>query len=384
MLALRFRSSQNVAAQFNKPPVPMWAVWAIPLLPAIAILIVSYTVHDVAYARSNSNETNQSCQFDHSSAAGILVDIVCFQAPLIVITFANVYMYVRGLSSLHNAPHSVIARQMKRAGGYLAVLLIVWFPNIGYNLLVTCDSTDEQYDNFLVLTIILQASQGFLNTCVYVYSNRTMMKWLRSNLICVRFTRPRFLSTNSTAARGISIDKHVENGWRGESKGGNGGEEHKRSGSELGSINEGDENANEGDDEDDDFYDDTQWLPSPKASFSGDTARASRTTDVEDPNQVLNVLVQTRPDGSSVNSDNSHSSKSANSMLSTGTRKSILIPEKSVKNIDAKSKRNSAHYYPDVDSEKFVRFGRTETRTISERTSSTRGSELEQKLANYL
>ena len=44
--------------------------------------------------------------------------------------------------------------------------------------------------------------------------------------------------------------------------------EHKRSGSELGAINEGDENANEGDgDEDDDFYDDTQWLPSPKASF---------------------------------------------------------------------------------------------------------------------
>ncbi len=159
MLALRFRSSQNVAAQFNKPPIPMWAVWAIPLLPAIAILVVSYSVHDVAYARSNSNETNQSCQFDHSSAAGILVDIVCFQAPLIVITFANIYMYARGLSSLHNAPHSVIARQMKRAGGYLAVLLIVWFPNIGYNLLVTCDSTDEQYDNFLVLTIILQASQ---------------------------------------------------------------------------------------------------------------------------------------------------------------------------------------------------------------------------------
>jgi len=159
MLALRFRSSQNVAAQFNKPPIPMWAVWVIPLLPAIVILVVSYTVHDVAYARSNSNETNQSCQFDHSSAAGILVDIVCFQAPLIVITFANIYMYARGLSSLHNAPHSVIARQMKRAGGYLAVLLIVWFPNIGYNLLVTCDSTDEQYDNFLVLTIILQASQ---------------------------------------------------------------------------------------------------------------------------------------------------------------------------------------------------------------------------------
>lgn len=42
--------------------------------------------------------------------------------------------------------------------------------------------------------------------------------------------------------------------------------EHKRSGSELGAIHEGDENVNEGE-EDEDFYDDTQWLPSPKASF---------------------------------------------------------------------------------------------------------------------
>lgn len=159
MLALRFRSSQNVAAQFNKPPVPMWAVWAIPLVPAIATLVTTFAVEDVTDARNDGNETNQSCQFNHSSPAGILVDIICFQAPLIAITFVNVYMYVRGLLALKNAPQSVIARQIKRAGGYLAVLLIVWVPNIGYNLLVICDDTNEQYDNFLVLTIILQASQ---------------------------------------------------------------------------------------------------------------------------------------------------------------------------------------------------------------------------------
>ena len=36
----------------------------------------------------------------------------------------NIYTYMKGLLALHNAPHSVIARQMKRAGGYLMVLLV--------------------------------------------------------------------------------------------------------------------------------------------------------------------------------------------------------------------------------------------------------------------
>lgn len=159
MLALRFRSSQNVAAQFNKPPVPLWAVWVIPLVPAIVMLGASVSLPDVTDARTNSNDTNQSCQFDHSSAGGILIDILCFQAPLIAMMFVNLYTYARGLAALKNSPHSVIARQMRRAGGYIAVLLIVWVPNIAYNLLVIGDSSDEQYDNFLVLTVMLSAGQ---------------------------------------------------------------------------------------------------------------------------------------------------------------------------------------------------------------------------------
>ena len=184
--------------------------------------------------------------------------------------------------------------------------------------------------------------QGFLNTCVYVYSNRTMMKWLRSNLVCVRFTRPRFISTSTTGPR-HSIDRHVENGWRGE-----GGE----------AAGEGEEKAPESttDSEVDDLDDDTEWLstPSKPARKTFQPTEGSAEAEREDPHQVVNVLVTTRAEG-----ENSYSSKSQNSAMSSNTnRKSILIPEKSVKNIDSKSKRNSAHYYPDVDSEKFVRFGK--------------------------
>ena len=159
MLALRFRNSQNVAAQFNRPPVPLWAVWAIPTIPAIVMLIMSESRSDVTDARTNSSDTNQSCQFNHSSAAGILTDLICFQAPLIVSILLNVYTYAHGLMALRNSPHSVIARQMKRAGGYMCVLLFVWVPNIVYNLLVIGDDSNEPYDNFLVLTVMLSASQ---------------------------------------------------------------------------------------------------------------------------------------------------------------------------------------------------------------------------------
>jgi hypothetical protein len=114
---------------------------------------------DVTDARTDSSDTSQSCQFDHSSVSGVLTDLICFQAPLIAIIFLNIYTYIRGLLALHNAPQSVIARQMKRAGGYLAVLLLVWVPNIAYNLLVICDDSNEPYDNFLILTVMLTASQ---------------------------------------------------------------------------------------------------------------------------------------------------------------------------------------------------------------------------------
>lgn len=159
MLALRFRSSQNVAAQFNKPPIPLWAVWVVPLVPAIVMMATSVSIPGVTDARTNSSDTNQSCQFNHSTVSGILIDILCFQAPLIAIMLVNLYTYARGLAALKNSPHSVIARQMRRAGGYIAVLLVVWVPNIAYNLLVICDDSNEPYDNFLVLTVMLSASQ---------------------------------------------------------------------------------------------------------------------------------------------------------------------------------------------------------------------------------
>lgn len=185
--------------------------------------------------------------------------------------------------------------------------------------------------------------QGFLNTCVYVYSNRTMMKWLRGNLICVRIIlRPRFISHTTPSTR-LSIDKHVESGFRTEGQNNTHTDADADANADAGS---GSAQNSTTDSELDDLEDDTEWLRS--ANFTLPRSH-TRPTDA-DPNQVLNVLVQGRGEG---NTEDSLSSKSLG-----GSRKSILIGEKNIKNIDSKSKRNSAHYYPDVDSEKFVRFGK--------------------------
>lgn len=78
---------------------------------------------------------------------------------------------------------------------------------------------------FLVNNIF--RSQGFLNTCVYVYSNRTMMKWLQNNVFCLRLTgkAPRFSLNGGRRSGGgggeinrESIDRNVESGYEGEAQ----------------------------------------------------------------------------------------------------------------------------------------------------------------------
>lgn len=57
------------------------------------------------------------------------------------------------------------------------------------------------------------------------------------------------------------------------------------------------------------------------------------------------------------NSSSTGSNLSRKSLASLHSTKSILIGEKNHKNIDVKSKKFSG-FFPDMDNEKFVRFGK--------------------------
>ncbi len=158
MLAFRFRSSHQ-EKKSSGPPLPMYVIWCIPIPFALAVLIAGFATGDVTTVESNAADTNQSCTFDHDATTGIVLDLITFQVPLLVTIIVNCYSYTKGLLALSNTPHSVVARQMRKAGGYLGVLLLVWVPNIVYNFLTIFDGTDDEYNGFLDIVIFLSSLQ---------------------------------------------------------------------------------------------------------------------------------------------------------------------------------------------------------------------------------
>ena len=167
------------------------------------------------------------------------------------------------------------------------------------------------------------------------------MRWLKTNLCCLRLTG-RLISRPSNR---LSLDRTVENGFTADGL-------HKESATES---------------ELDDLEDDSEWLAA-ATSFSAprgvrrnpntdlEDGQVSQDTRLEDANHVVNVLITgtERTDGrGSDNNTGSDVSNSRRSVVSLQSARSILIGERSSKNITKKK----AGYYPDVDSEKFVRFG---------------------------
>lgn len=159
MLAYRFRSSHSQTKKLAPPPVSMWVVWAAPLIPACTVLIAAFVTYKVSIVESSSSNTNRTCTFNHDTRTGIFVDLITLQAPLLITILINCYSYGKGLYYLRNTPQSVLARQMKKAGGYLAVLLLIWVPNFVYNILTMFDGTDPEYNGFLDVVIFLSSLQ---------------------------------------------------------------------------------------------------------------------------------------------------------------------------------------------------------------------------------
>jgi hypothetical protein len=179
-----------------------------------------------------------------------------------------------------------------------------------------------------------------------------MMRWLKSNLCLLRLTgrSPSRLSKDR-----MSIDRRVESGYEGNGHAANGVSAEAISGPQSTTDSEAD-----------DLDDDTEWLRSnPSMSAAKGVRRATGGDgadgedgitegegDEETGDQVVNVLVS-GSHGASLGGTGSDQSISRKSLSSLHSVKSILIGEKNSKNI---TKKNSGHY-PDVDSEKFVRFG---------------------------
>ena len=160
MLALRFHSTQNVdSGNAFKPLEGLNKIWLLPLFVSVIVLLVSAITGKVTTVHTNSSDTNQSCTFDHDNTEGIVIDLLTFQAPMILTIIINTYYYGKGIYVLRNSPHSVIGRQMRRAGGYLGVLLIVTVPNLLYNLLSICNYSGKNLGTLLDVAVFLSSLQ---------------------------------------------------------------------------------------------------------------------------------------------------------------------------------------------------------------------------------
>eukprot|EP01039_Chlorochromonas_danica_P007044 gene7044-7789_t len=335
MLALRFYSSHNSKDAKNavqQPPIPFRWVWATPLVFTLSMVIVIWAAGDVTQVQNGQSHVDRSCTFDHDSWNGIIVDLVIFQSPILFTIVINLYIYACGLAALSNAPHSVVARQMRKAGGYLAVLILVWVPNLVYNLISIGDTSSKEYGSLLDLATLLYSSQGFLNVLVYILSNNKMRIWLRRHCLSTLFTWRK----NEEDRASASIRAHGEQG-RGSGQGNN------------------QENAQLEDQYSDE--EDEAWLQTSQ-SFS------DHIIDIETLNNMTAKL--SSKDGVEV----TNPLRKPPAPLQSPTR-SILIAR-------SDTMRSSAHRTvassQELDHERFVRFGETITHTISITASTPRTS----------
>jgi hypothetical protein len=192
MFAVRFRTmkkSTNINKVVTwKPPIKFGRLWIFPLVYVLPLFIFSYTLPNVTKVWINSSDTDQSCTFDHSGVNGVVLDLVYWQIPLLFTILINFYFYTKGLIALRNSPQSVLGRQMRRAGGYLSVLLIVWVPNIIYNFISIISSDD--YTSFLNLCVVLSSSQVFISDVTIRIVILLLLGFTKC--LCICLVRPNF------------------------------------------------------------------------------------------------------------------------------------------------------------------------------------------------
>ncbi len=160
LLALRFLMSKKLddKTKWNNP-VSFQAVWILPVIPALADLIMAWSLGGITTVHTNSSDINQSCTFNHDKLHGVIMDLITFQLPMVAATIIIIYYYAKAIVSLKNAPHSVISRQIRKASGYVSVLLIVTLPNLIYNFLTIFDHTHKSRSSLLSLAVFLSSSQ---------------------------------------------------------------------------------------------------------------------------------------------------------------------------------------------------------------------------------
>ncbi len=120
LLALRFRKSysrdKTRVASTGVSPIPFWMVlW---MMFAIVFAVPTFATSlaglpAITIIGSDDDAASHTCSFNHITVVGVAMDVITFQAPLIITVILRFYLYTRGLYSLHDAPFSVLSRRLR-------------------------------------------------------------------------------------------------------------------------------------------------------------------------------------------------------------------------------------------------------------------------------
>lgn len=183
-------------------------MWITALAFTLPILVLNSGLLGSEYAISRVIPIDEAteityCMFDPTTWLSRGVNFICFQLPLLLTIIINISAFVKGMQALQHSPQSVIAREMKRVGQYLFVLLIIWVPNLLSNMMQWLsvrkhDMTfkghsfeDEDDDELHVtgyygvsvgLMILLTSLQALLNATVYALSHRSFSQYVAAGL----------------------------------------------------------------------------------------------------------------------------------------------------------------------------------------------------------
>ena len=163
-IAFRCRegNSRNLTrSEFNgmRKQIYFGIVWVVSFLLQIPVIIFDI-VYPGQVSAIASSATTRACVYNHSNEAGYTIDLITVQIPVLFTISINLYSYTRGILALvKDTPQSVVARQMRRAGGYLLVLIIVWAPNLAYNIISILNKSNTASADFLDFTLCLAALQ---------------------------------------------------------------------------------------------------------------------------------------------------------------------------------------------------------------------------------
>lgn len=123
------------------------------------------------------NKISSVCTFDRVKPIGATYSLVLLDLPIFVMIVANFVYYKRGVDALANSPDSVVSRRLYIALGYLFVQLLVFVPNLLYNILSINEQCNECHFSLFYVTIVVNVLQGFLNVLVYVYNDSKISHW---------------------------------------------------------------------------------------------------------------------------------------------------------------------------------------------------------------